>query len=588
MNEYSLIIGLSGMDLEDSETEAEVKYSKVYKPFLRELYKFPEIKAVLHFSGVLLEWFEDKHPEVIMLLEELVKKRKQVEILGGGFYEPILPMLSPQDRSGQLEALTTLLRKKFGKRPRGCWITGNIWDNSLVLSVKNSGMDYVFLDYDYLDNAYSNDEDLYNPFITEDSGKLITVFPVHNSLASLEEQDVNNYLGIIKSKCSSSMRVASLIFTDNDMEKRSEEWIEKFFSGIQSDREIKVINPGIYLKNVTKLKKIYIQNINYYKKSLTDNYAINLLYARMTHVQTLVNQIRGDKYKKKSAVESLWAAQNYIAYIGNHYGSSEIENKKRNRNRTYRNLIEAELLTRQKGVFISSLFKNDFDMDGSDEFLYQGEDYNAFTHAEGAALFELDYLKGMWNYCDVVDYNCSKPCFKKSFVDYMVKSDKADGLSIKDFVENDAAGITEKDFLVSSFDRDQKSVAFSLKLKNAENDFSIKIVKKYRFLKKKFEVNYSITNTGSTVINHTFGVGIFLTMLYENADGMNKNGISGNELVLEDSISCITIKSKENALFLMENEICGECYCYTSVMTVCKIDSLEPGKSWENVISLEF
>ena len=53
-----------------------------------------------------------------MLINDMVK-RKQLELLGGGFYDPILPVIPNSDRSGQIEALTTYLRKHFGKRPRG-------------------------------------------------------------------------------------------------------------------------------------------------------------------------------------------------------------------------------------------------------------------------------------------------------------------------------------------------------------------------------------------------------------------------------------------------------------------------------------
>ncbi|MCP5513961.1 MAG: DUF1926 domain-containing protein [Spirochaetales bacterium] len=586
MNEKNLIIGLSSMNLADSEQEAEEKYQKVYKPFLRELYNFPEIKAVLHFSGVLLEWFNDKHPEVLMLLEELVKKRKQVEILGGGFYEPLFPMLSAQDRSGQLEALTTLLRKKFGKRPRGCWIPGNYWDNSLILPIKNSGMDYIFLDYDFLDTGIENNDDIYSTFITEDSGKLINVFPVHASLAALDSSDVNSFIEMLKIRGNGDDSIISLIFSDSDIENKSEKWFEDFFSQIQSDRDLKITNPSLYLKKIQKYSKIYIQNSDYYKKTFSDCYYINLLYARMVHVQTLINQIRGDKYKKKSAVESLWAGQNYFSYTTNHFKEDDITGKMQNRAKTYRNLIEAEILTRQKGVFIPSLFKSDFDMDGFDEFLYLGEDYNAFVHLEGGAVFELDSLKEKWNYCDIVNYSENSLSFKKSCCDYFIENDKEYN-SIQEFIDCDIAGIAEKEYSINSFEREQKTLSISIRVKNSEKTFSFKLVKKYRFLKKKFDVSYSIINTGSTVINHKFGVNILLSLFYSNGDDRNnKIKKTSNTIQLDDSFSGILIKSDRDADICHEEECKNGIYCYTSVMPVFDIISLEPGKSWENRIEI--
>ncbi len=584
MDDYNLIIGLSCMDIADSVEKAEDKFIKIYKPFLRKLYEFPGIKTVIHFSGMLLEWFEEKHPEVIMLIEELVKKRKQVEVLGGGYYEPILPMLSAQDRTGQIESLTTLLRKKFGKRPLGCWITGSIWDNSLIVPIRNSGMDYVFLDYSLIDNI--TDDFLYKPFITEDSGKLITVFPSHSMLSSIQEPDAEKYIDILKrkAKTAASDKVISLIFTDNDFEDKSEEWIETFFNNIQNNKNIKTIHPSLFLKSV-KLQKKYVKNIECYKNVLSENYEINLTYSRMIHVQTLINQVKGDKYKKEAATELLWAGQNYIPYTSNFYDkSSNIQRKKKNRLNAYKNLIEAEMLTRQKGVFIPSLFKNDFDMDGIDEFLYHGEEYNAFIHVEGASLFEFDYLKDKWNYCDTIDYSGEKNCLKRCFSDYFVDIDKKCS-DISHVIKYDEAGISCSEYSVNSFERDHKTVSFLYRVKNQENGFSFKIIKQYKFNKKNFEVSYSIINTGSKIINYQFGVGLFFSMIDKNSKSSHSCINKNNKVVLEDSYTSFSINLETADNILIEEQNKDDLYCYTSIMPLYQIKDLEPGKSRE--ISIE-
>jgi hypothetical protein len=58
----------------------------------------------------------------------------------------MLPLIPLADRLGQIEALTTYLRKHFGKRPRGCWLPGLIWEQNLAGSLQTSGMDYTFLE----------------------------------------------------------------------------------------------------------------------------------------------------------------------------------------------------------------------------------------------------------------------------------------------------------------------------------------------------------------------------------------------------------------------------------------------------------
>ncbi|MCL2792345.1 MAG: hypothetical protein FWD87_04570 [Spirochaetaceae bacterium] len=574
------------MDISNSDEEAENKYLKTYKPFFRKLYEFPEIKAVIHFSGMLLEWFEEKHPEVIMLIEELVKKRKQLEVLGGGYYEPILPMLSPQDRTGQLESLTTALRKKFGKRPPGCWITKSIWDNSLILPIRNSGMDYVFLDYSLLDNI--PDESLYTPFITEDSGKLISVFPVHSTLSSLHGQEAEKYIDILKQqiKTPGPDKVISLIFSDKDIEKKSEECVEQFFRKIQEDKNIKTVHPSSLIKSL-KLQKRYVKNTECYKNILAENYEVNLVYSRMIELQALINQVKGDKYKKESATDFLWAGQNYISYVSDFYDkNNDAQKKKKSRLKAYKNFMEAELATRQKGVFIPSLFKNDFDMDGVDEFLFHGDEYNAFIHVEGASLFELDYLKNKWNYCYSIDNSNANKQLRKSFCDYFVDIDK-ECSNISDFIKYDEANIIYDEYVVNSFDREQKAVTFLYKAKNQKNGFAFKILKQYKFNKKNFEVFYTIINAGSKTINYQFGIGLFLSMI--NKDDTSGSGCTNknNKIFLEDSHTTITINLETAHNIFLEEQKEDNIYSYTSVMPVYRIENLEPGKTWEARIEVK-
>ena len=39
-------------------------YMQCYLPFLQKLTEYPAIKVNLHYTGFLLEWFEEHHPEV--------------------------------------------------------------------------------------------------------------------------------------------------------------------------------------------------------------------------------------------------------------------------------------------------------------------------------------------------------------------------------------------------------------------------------------------------------------------------------------------------------------------------------------------
>ncbi|MFA4926036.1 MAG: 4-alpha-glucanotransferase, partial [Candidatus Aminicenantales bacterium] len=65
----------------------EQAFSQAYWPFLQMASQYPGFKFALHFTGFLWEFILDKHPEGLELVRQLVKSG-QVELLGGGFYEP--------------------------------------------------------------------------------------------------------------------------------------------------------------------------------------------------------------------------------------------------------------------------------------------------------------------------------------------------------------------------------------------------------------------------------------------------------------------------------------------------------------------
>ncbi|MBU4561104.1 alpha-amylase, partial [bacterium] len=79
----------------------EEGYKKAYLPFIEVLERHPEVKVSLHYSGSLWEWIESEHPHFLKRIKDLLEKG-QIEILGGGFYEPLLPLIPLKDVKGQI------------------------------------------------------------------------------------------------------------------------------------------------------------------------------------------------------------------------------------------------------------------------------------------------------------------------------------------------------------------------------------------------------------------------------------------------------------------------------------------------------
>ena len=76
-------------------------YEQAYAPMLDALDRHPGVRLALHYTGPLLDWIRAERPEFLERLRALVE-RGQVELLGGGYYEPVLASLPERDRVGQL------------------------------------------------------------------------------------------------------------------------------------------------------------------------------------------------------------------------------------------------------------------------------------------------------------------------------------------------------------------------------------------------------------------------------------------------------------------------------------------------------
>ncbi len=109
-------------------------YETCYRPFLETLARHPGVRAALHYSGSLLEWMEENEPGYIDNIGSMVE-RGQVEILSGGFYEPIPPIIPREDAIGQLRMMNDYIRRRFGREPRGLWLTERVWEPHLPTSI---------------------------------------------------------------------------------------------------------------------------------------------------------------------------------------------------------------------------------------------------------------------------------------------------------------------------------------------------------------------------------------------------------------------------------------------------------------------
>jgi alpha-amylase len=154
----------------------EAAYRDSYRPFLDVMEGYPEIPFALHTSGPLLEWLVERHPDYVARVRAMVEAGR-VEILGGGFYEPIFTMIPHRDRVGQIREYSRYLLNLFGQVIRGMWVPERVWEQHLVSALAEAGIEYTVLDDSHFTRTGLAEPDLRGYYLTEDEGRLLKVFP---------------------------------------------------------------------------------------------------------------------------------------------------------------------------------------------------------------------------------------------------------------------------------------------------------------------------------------------------------------------------------------------------------------------------
>jgi len=120
-------------------------YEQAYRPMLDALDRHPGVRVGLHYTGPLLDWLRAERPEFVERLAALVA-RGQVELLGGGYYEPVLASLPEHDRVGQLTRMADEVERIAGRRPRGAWLAERVWEPDLPTSLVSAGYRWTIVD----------------------------------------------------------------------------------------------------------------------------------------------------------------------------------------------------------------------------------------------------------------------------------------------------------------------------------------------------------------------------------------------------------------------------------------------------------
>jgi 4-alpha-glucanotransferase len=159
-------------------------HRQAYLPFLKLLSEYERIPISLHQSGILWDWQKQAHPEYFELVGRLVD-RGQLELMTGGFYEPILTAVPQRDAMSQIGKLSRYLRDHFDFYPQGLWLTERIWEPHLPKLLADADVKYLPIDDTHFIYAGFDHSQLTGPFVTEEEGRRVVLLPIQKRLRYL-------------------------------------------------------------------------------------------------------------------------------------------------------------------------------------------------------------------------------------------------------------------------------------------------------------------------------------------------------------------------------------------------------------------
>ena len=428
----------------------EDAYNRSYLPFISVLEKYPSVKMTVHYTGILLSWFKEKHPEFLKKLENLVD-RGQIEIMTGAYYEPILAVIPDRDKMGQIKKQTDFIKRHFDRSPKGFWLAERIWEPHLVKSLNEAGIEYTALDDYHFISAGLEEKDLNGYFVTEEQGATLNVFPISKHLRYLIPFKLpHETIDYLRSIATEEGCDAAVIADDGEKFGvwpgthkwvYEEHYLDNLFGAISRESSwINTMTFSEYLKKYPAKGRIYLPAASYFEmmewslltkagkafdeisRELRDsgrlerykrffkggfwrNFFVkypesNNMHKKMLLVSKKVQQTMEKHGGSTSGYmqDELWQGQCNCAYWHGVFGGLYLNYL---RHAVYEHLINAEKAADmadhhdKKWITAETL---DFDKDGYDEVLISTHLMNLYFDPDcGGALFELDYKPRSFN-----------------------------------------------------------------------------------------------------------------------------------------------------------------------------------------------
>jgi hypothetical protein len=397
----------------------EQSFARTYEPFIDVLERFPGIRVALHYSGSLLDWLVEKKPDFIGRLKKIAAGG-QVEILGGAYYEPILPAIPDEDKIGQIRLMTTRLQELFGVEPRGMWLAERVWEPHLPRPIHQAGIDYLAVDDTHFRDAGCTELEHY--FRTEEEGYPLDIFPISEELRYLIPfKAPGETISFFQEK--RDEKEQRLLVLADDGEKfggwpgtyesvYEKGWLEEFFTLLQEqDDWINVVTFEEYRRLFPPRGPVYLPAGSYremkewsggfWRNFLSRYPESNRMHKKMLAVRRRWAELQEGEVREH-AQRLLWAGQCNCAYWHGVFGGLYLNFL---RAAVWQKLLQAEKIIddHMKKAPYLELQRGDYGYSGAEELYLYTDRLNLLLAPQfGGSLWELSWRPAAVNFLDTL------------------------------------------------------------------------------------------------------------------------------------------------------------------------------------------
>lgn len=438
-------------------------YERCYELMIGALERHPRVQLGLHYTGSLLDWLREHRPESIRRIRALVE-RGQVEILSGGYYEPILPSIPDDDKRYQIRKLTGAVLEDFGYNPTGMWLAERVWEPTLPSHLSNAGIEWTILDDIHFKMVGITDEELTGYFVTEDNGHIINVFGTAKQLRyTIPWRPVDETIEYLRGE--SLPTPGKILVMGDDGEKfgawpdtyeycwggdGKSGWVDEFFAALEENSKwLHTVKLGDHMRHFPAAGRVYLPTASYnemmewalpasqshaftelynkldeakdpaaqfmkggfWRNFLAKYPEANTQHKKMLRVHDIITQARRARSAQQGATgplgelgqEDLWRAQSNDTYWHGLFGGVYMTDI---RARIHGYLIRAQNAAELALYGDQNWIRpeiTDFDRDSLHELLIEGNALNLYVDlAEGGSIFQWDIRSNNYNLASTV------------------------------------------------------------------------------------------------------------------------------------------------------------------------------------------